>query len=258
MLTRKASTQTGKCVSASEISSDQTNRCVVLSKDAVQAETYRSGLPAADLRSGGLLSRRPLPTTDKPWAGLVHRIHVFRILFDRWDYRSFHRAIRQRPAVSGFVPFGERLALLADALISAIRTRTGMNEIVELGRACEPGQEVEITQGLFRGLKALVPSTHHGSRARRTSHRMDGPHPACRSGRHRFGALGARCRMLSNTLMTAIHLNAPLLTGTRPLITSNSRKPKSTENMCECPRTHGLKDTIERRSAMMVVRLKGN
>src|SRR5208282_4012953 len=33
------------------------------------------------------------------------------------------------------------------------RTRTGMNEIVEVGRAFEPGQEVEITQGPFRGLK---------------------------------------------------------------------------------------------------------
>jgi hypothetical protein len=51
-----------------------------------------------------------------------------------------HREIRQRPAVSGFVPFGERLALLPDALISEIRTRTGMNEIVEVGRAFEPGQ----------------------------------------------------------------------------------------------------------------------
>ena len=31
-----------------------------------------------------------------------------------------------------------------------------MDEIVEVGRAFEPGQEVEITQGPFRGLKALV------------------------------------------------------------------------------------------------------
>ena len=220
------STQTGKCVSVSEISSDQTNRRVVLSKDAVQAETYRSGL---------------------------HRIHVSRILFARLDYRAFHREIRQRPAVSGFVQFGERLALLPDALISEIRTRTGLNEIVEVGRAFEPGQEVEIPQGPFRGLKALVTSTHHGSIARRTSHRMDGPHPACRSGRHRSGALGARCRMLSRTLMTAIHLNEPIVTGKRPLITSNSRGPKSTQNMCESLRTHGLKDTIERRSQRLEV-----
>ena len=87
------------------------------------------------------------------------------ILFARLDYRAFHREIRQRPAVSGFVQFGERLALLPDALISEFRTRTGLDEIVEVGRAFEPGQEVEITQGPFRGLKTLVTSTHHGSRS---------------------------------------------------------------------------------------------
>ena len=48
------------------------------------------------------------------------------------------------------------VSLLPDALISAIRIRTGMDEIVEVGRAFKPGQEVEITQGPFRGLKALV------------------------------------------------------------------------------------------------------
>jgi hypothetical protein len=49
--------------------------------------------------------------------------------------------------------------------------------------------------------------------------------------------------MLSTNLMTAIHLKEPILTGKRPLITSNSRRPKSTQNMCESLRTHGLKDT---------------
>ena len=52
--------------------------------------------------------------------------------------------------------FGERLALVPDALISEIRIRTGTGEIVELDRALEPGEEVEITQGPFQGLKALV------------------------------------------------------------------------------------------------------
>jgi hypothetical protein len=56
--------------------------------------------------------------------------------------------------------------------------------------------------------------------------------------------------------MTAIRLNEPMLTGKRPLITSNSRGPKSTQNMCESLRIHGLKDTMERRSTMMVVRLE--
>jgi transcriptional antiterminator RfaH len=77
-------------------------------------------------------------------------------LFARFDHRAFHCQIRQSPGVSGFVQFGERLALVPDALISEIRIRTGTGEIVELDRALEPGEEVEITQGPFQGLKALV------------------------------------------------------------------------------------------------------
>jgi transcriptional antiterminator RfaH len=77
-------------------------------------------------------------------------------LFARFDYLTFHRQVRGRPGVNGFVHFGERIALLPDALISEIRARTGIDEIVEVSRALEPGQEVEITQGPFQGLTALV------------------------------------------------------------------------------------------------------
>jgi len=77
-------------------------------------------------------------------------------LFARFDYRTLHRQIKQRPGVSGFVQFGERLALLPDALISEIIAYTGTDEIVETNCALEPGQEVEITRGPLQGLKALV------------------------------------------------------------------------------------------------------
>ena len=74
-------------------------------------------------------------------------------LFARFDYQAFHRQIRGRPGVSGFVQFAERIALLPDALISEIKSRSGADKIVEVSRALEPGQEVEITQGPFQGLK---------------------------------------------------------------------------------------------------------
>ncbi len=77
-------------------------------------------------------------------------------LFARFDYTVFNRQVRQGPGVSGFVQFGERLALLPDALINEIRTRTGPDELVELAPALEPGQGVRITQGPFQGLEALV------------------------------------------------------------------------------------------------------
>jgi transcriptional antiterminator RfaH len=54
------------------------------------------------------------------------------------------------------VQFGERLGLLPDALISEMKSQTGSDEIVEVSRALEPGQDVELTHGPFQGLRALV------------------------------------------------------------------------------------------------------
>jgi transcriptional antiterminator RfaH len=77
-------------------------------------------------------------------------------LFARFDYAAVNRRIRQSPGISGFVHFGDRLALLPDALISEIRMRTGEDEILEINRGLEPGQSVQIIQGPFQGLEALV------------------------------------------------------------------------------------------------------
>ena len=77
-------------------------------------------------------------------------------LFARFDYATFNRRVSQSPGVSGFVQFGDRLALLPDSLISEIKIRTGQDELVEVNRALEPGQNVQITQGPFQGLEALV------------------------------------------------------------------------------------------------------
>ena len=77
-------------------------------------------------------------------------------LFARFDYMALNRRIRQRPGVSGFVQFGDRLALLPDALVSEIKDRTGEEEIVEVNQTLEPGQAVEVTKGPFQGLEALV------------------------------------------------------------------------------------------------------
>jgi transcriptional antiterminator RfaH len=77
-------------------------------------------------------------------------------LFARFDYMMFNRRIRQRPGVTGFVQFGDRLALLPDLLVSEIKDRTGEAEIVEVNQTLAPGQAVEVSQGPFQGLEALV------------------------------------------------------------------------------------------------------
>jgi transcriptional antiterminator RfaH len=77
-------------------------------------------------------------------------------LFARFDYTVFYRRIRQRPGVTGFVQFGDRLALLPDALVNEIKDRTGAEEIVEIQQTLDPGQTVRVVQGPFQGLEALV------------------------------------------------------------------------------------------------------
>jgi transcriptional antiterminator RfaH len=77
-------------------------------------------------------------------------------LFAQFDYATFHRRVRQGPGVSGFVHFGDRLALLPDELISEIKARMGKDELVEIDRRLEPGQNVQIAQGPFQGLEGLV------------------------------------------------------------------------------------------------------
>ena len=77
-------------------------------------------------------------------------------LFSRFEYTVFNRRIRQSPGVSGFVQFGERLALLPEALVSELKTRTGQEELVEIDQKLESGRQVQITRGPFQGLEALV------------------------------------------------------------------------------------------------------
>jgi len=77
-------------------------------------------------------------------------------LFARFDYEASHRRVRHRPAVTGFVQFGDRLALLPDALVKEIKTRTDDDEVLEIDQGLQPGQNVQITQGPFQGLEGLV------------------------------------------------------------------------------------------------------
>jgi transcriptional antiterminator RfaH len=77
-------------------------------------------------------------------------------LFARFDYANFNRRIRQGPGVSGFVQFGERLAMLPEPLIHEIRTQTTADEVVEINPELEPGRTVQVARGAFLGLEAVV------------------------------------------------------------------------------------------------------
>ena len=77
-------------------------------------------------------------------------------LFARFDYVAFHRLVRQGRGISGFVQFGNRFGLLPEQLINELKARVGATEHLEISQDFVPGQNVQISQGPFQGLEALV------------------------------------------------------------------------------------------------------
>ena len=77
-------------------------------------------------------------------------------LFARFDYAACNRRIRQSPGVSGFVQFGERLALLPESLVKDIKSQTAEHDVVEINPVLEPGRGVQVARGPFQGLEAVV------------------------------------------------------------------------------------------------------
>ena len=77
-------------------------------------------------------------------------------LFARFHYATFNGRVRQGRGICGFVQFGDRFGLLPDELIDQLRDRVGENEVVEISQPFVPGQNVQISQGPFLGLEALV------------------------------------------------------------------------------------------------------
>ncbi len=77
-------------------------------------------------------------------------------LFARFDYANCNRLIRQGPGVSGFVQFGERLAMLPESLINEIKRETAGDEVVEINPELEPGRIVQVARGPFVGLEAVI------------------------------------------------------------------------------------------------------
>ena len=77
-------------------------------------------------------------------------------LFARFNYANCNRLIKQGPGISGFVQFGERLALLPEAIINEIKTQTAGDDVLEINPGLEPGRVVQVARGPFEGLEAVI------------------------------------------------------------------------------------------------------
>lgn len=87
---------------------------------------------------------------------LFHQAMFPSYIFARFNFENESRAVTYANGVSNIVHFGEYFPPIAPGFIDFLRQEMGEDEVKTLKPAIEPGDEVEIADGPFRGLKAIV------------------------------------------------------------------------------------------------------
>ncbi|MEY2486480.1 MAG: hypothetical protein QOG67_3090 [Verrucomicrobiota bacterium] len=77
-------------------------------------------------------------------------------LFAQFIYSRQHRQIEYSSGIQGVVRFGDQVATVDSNVIATLREKTGEEEVVTFNPAIEVGQSVQIAEGPFQGLEALV------------------------------------------------------------------------------------------------------
>jgi len=77
-------------------------------------------------------------------------------LFARFDWQSSLRLVQHSRGVRGVVHFGERWPAIPEAVIRELHQAIGTDEPRTIPENFNPGDEVEITGGAMRGLRAIV------------------------------------------------------------------------------------------------------
>lgn len=89
---------------------------------------------------------------------LFHQAMFPSYIFARFDFEKQCRAVTYANGVSTIVHFGDQYIPIAPTFIHFLRQEMGPEEVKYVKPAIEPGDEVEIAEGPFRGVKAIV---HH-------------------------------------------------------------------------------------------------
>lgn len=77
-------------------------------------------------------------------------------LFTRFNWRASLGRVRSATGVSGVVHFGTHWPTIPDPVVEDLRQLVGQAEIRVISTALNPGDEVEISGGMFHGLRAVV------------------------------------------------------------------------------------------------------
>ncbi|MGH8046106.1 MAG: transcription termination/antitermination protein NusG [Chthoniobacterales bacterium] len=77
-------------------------------------------------------------------------------LFGRFSFAESHRHIMSISGVTTIVRFGGRPAIVPDEIVAELRSHVTDEETIVIPQPVEPGTEVKIVQGAFKGVKAVV------------------------------------------------------------------------------------------------------
>jgi transcriptional antiterminator RfaH len=77
-------------------------------------------------------------------------------LFAQFVYSQQHRRVEHSPGIQCIVQFGDDLATVDAATIATLQDKAGEEEIVTIDPELKVGQAVQITEGPFQGLEAVV------------------------------------------------------------------------------------------------------
>jgi len=77
-------------------------------------------------------------------------------IFGRFPYFSHYRLVASSMGVTKIVGFGGYPSTVDEAVISELRLFARDNEVIEVSPKIEPGDEVTVLDGPFKGLRAVV------------------------------------------------------------------------------------------------------
>lgn len=77
-------------------------------------------------------------------------------VFAEFVFSTQHRQVEYSSGIQGVVRFGDQVATVDPGLIATLQEKTGTEEMVTFNPEIEVGQSVQIAEGPFQGVEALV------------------------------------------------------------------------------------------------------
>ena len=77
-------------------------------------------------------------------------------LFARFDWKTSLTKVHYAPSVSGVIHFASRWPTVPDSVVEELRQTIGENQVHVIDTSVAAGDEVQVAEGAFHGLKAVV------------------------------------------------------------------------------------------------------